>query len=101
MRCAFLQDWSFGVFTTVLVVVAVEGFQRLEDASDGACDVEEDDGAPGEALLVEARGVVQELELLLQRGLARLGLAEEQELDTVISASDHGTPARWLTHATP
>lgn len=55
-------------------------FESVEDGPDCMDHVIKDNNLPGSALCIERGWGVEELELFLKGGLARLSLAEQQEL---------------------
>ena len=55
-------------------------FETIEDLPDCVNDIVKDNNLPGRTLRVERGWGVEELELLLEGRLARLRLAEKQEL---------------------
>lgn len=64
----------------VLVDEMTPVLESVEDLSDCVNDVVKDNNLPGSTLGVERGRRVEELELFLKGGLARLSLTEEQEL---------------------
>lgn len=55
-------------------------FESVEDGPDCMDHVIKDNNLPGSALCIKRGWGVEELELFLEGGLARLSLAEQQEL---------------------